>query len=653
MSNNEETTAQATSAEDGHAGNHADGHSSESPQGRYLLYLALGALGVVYGDIGTSPLYAFRESFHEEYGIPVIPENILGILSLIFWALILVISIKYIVFVMRADNRGEGGILALTALLIHPERGLERRTRRYLLILLGIFGTGLLYGDGMITPAISVLSAVEGLEVATPFFQPYIIPITIGILIALFLFQSRGTEGVGKIFGPMTLVWFTTLAILGISWIVRQPGVLAAVNPLYGAQFFARNGWHGFLVLGSVFLVVTGGEALYADMGHFGRAPIRLAWFALVLPALLLNYFGQGALLLERPEAVVNPFYRMAPEWALYPLVLIATIATVIASQALITGAFSLTMQAVQLGYLPRVKVDHTSVAEMGQIYIDRINWVLMVACIALVISFRSSSNLAAAYGVGVTTDMVITTLMLTLVAIERWKWPVPLALGLTGFFLIFDLGFWGANLVKIPDGGWFPLVIGAIVFVLMTTWKHGREILSERLGATTYSFRDFVKNVKTEEIIRVPGTAVFMYSNPTGTPPALLHNLEHNKVLHEQVIHLSIQTEDVPHVAQKERIELYDLGDGFYRLTLHYGFMENPNVPRQIALIREHGLEINMDEVTYFLGRERLFATEKPGMAIWRERLFALMSRNARNAADFFNLPPERVVEMGTQVEL
>lgn len=639
---------------DGHGQNsHGSGHGSEPPQGKYLFYLALGALGVVYGDIGTSPLYAFRESFHEEYGIPVVPENILGILSLIFWALILVISIKYIVFVMRADNRGEGGILALTALLINPERGLQRKSRRYLLILLGIFGTGLLYGDGMITPAISVLSAVEGLEVATPFFQPYIIPITIGILVALFLFQRRGTEGVGRIFGPMTLLWFTTLAVLGLSWVVRQPEVLAAANPLYGIQFFARNGWHGFFVLGSVFLVVTGGEALYADMGHFGRAPIRLAWFALVLPALLLNYFGQGALLLERPEAVVNPFYRMAPDWALYPLVLIATMATVIASQALITGAFSLTMQATQLGYLPRVKVDHTSTAEMGQIYIDRINWILMVACIALVISFRSSSNLAAAYGVGVTTDMVITTLMLTLVAIERWKWPIPLALGLTGFFLIFDLGFWGANLVKIPDGGWFPLVIGAIVFVLMTTWKHGREILSERLGATTYSFREFVQNIHAEEIIHVPGTAVFMYSNPRGTPPALLHNLEHNKVLHEQVIHLSVQTEDVPHVAQEDRVEFYDLGDGFYRITLHYGFMESPNVPHQLALINQPGLDINLEEVTYFLGRERLFATEKPGMAIWRERLFALMSRNARNAADFFHLPPNRVVEMGTQVEL
>ena len=637
------------------AGQH--GHGEGSPKGKYLLYLALGAMGVVYGDIGTSPLYAFRESFHEEYGIPVEPANILGILSLIFWALILVISVKYIVFVMRADNRGEGGILALTALLMKPDQDQEaepeRKRRRYLLILLGLFGTGLLYGDGMITPAISVLSAVEGLEVATPFFQPYIIPITIGILIALFLFQRRGTEGVGKIFGPTTLVWFSTLAVLGISWIVRQPGVLVAVNPLCGFEFFARNGWHGFLVLGSVFLVVTGGEALYADMGHFGRAPIRLAWFTVVLPCLLLNYFGQGALLLERPEAVVNPFYRMAPEWALYPLVLIATIATVIASQALITGAFSLTMQAVQLGYLPRVKVDHTSVAEMGQIYIAGVNWILMVSCIVLVLSFRSSSNLAAAYGVGVTTDMVITTIMLCVVAIERWKWPVPLVLGFTGFFLVIDLGFWGANLVKIPDGGWFPLVIGAIVFTLMTTWKRGREILSERLSETTYSFREFVKETGEKQTTRVPGTAVFMYSNPRGTPLALLNNLAHNKVLHEQVIHLSIQMIEAPYVAQEERIDIEGLGDGFYKIVLRYGFMEEPNVPHHLPMAHAPNLNIDMADVTYFLGRERLFATEKPGMAIWREQFFALLSSNARNAADFFHLPPDRVVELGIQVEL
>lgn len=616
------------------------------------MYLALGALGVVYGDIGTSPLYAFRESFHETYGIPVTALNILGILSLIFWSLIIVISIKYIVFVMRADNRGEGGILALTALIL-PRNGIERGSSRWLLILLGLFGTALLYGDGMITPAISVLSAVEGLEVATPFFDPYIIPITIAILVGLFMFQSRGTERVGKVFGPTTLIWFTVLAVLGIRWIVRQPHILVAVNPMYGIEFFVRNGWHGFLVLGSVFLVVTGGEALYADMGHFGRAPIRLAWFGVVLPALMLNYFGQGALLLERPEAVVNPFYRMAPAWALYPVVVIATAATVIASQALITGAFSLTMQAVQLGYLPRMFIQHTSAEERGQIYIGGINWVLMVACIALVIAFESSSNLAAAYGVAVTTTMVVTTLLLAVVARERWQWTFPTIAAMTAFFLVIDVSFWGANLVKIPAGGWFPLVIGAIVFTLMTTWKRGRQILRSRLRVGAVQFTDFTERLQTETVTRVPGTAIFMYSDPAGTPPALILNLRHNKVLHEKVILLSVRTEMRPRMRPEQRIEVHDLDKGFYRIILHYGFMEDPNVQRDLALAKDHGLDLNLQDVSYFLGRERLFATKRPGMAIWREKLFILMSRNALSATDFFNLPPNRVVELGTQIEL
>jgi len=617
-----------------------------------LLYLALGALGVVYGDIGTSPLYAFRESFHEEYGIPVTSENVLGILSLIFWALIIVISIKYLIFVMRADNHGEGGILALTA-LISPARQVERYTYRWLLILLGLFGTALLYGDGMITPAISVLSAVEGLEVATPFFEPYIIPITVAILVGLFLFQSRGTERIGKVFGPTTLLWFTLLALLGVRWIVRQPGVLAAVNPLRGIEFFRDNGWSGFLVLGSVFLVVTGGEALYADMGHFGKAPIRLAWFIVVLPALTLNYFGQGALLLERPEAVVNPFYRMAPEWALYPVVVIATAATVIASQALITGAFSLTRQAIQLGYLPRAGIDHTSTEEIGQIYVPAVNWILLVSCVALVIAFNSSSNLAAAYGVAVTTTMVVTTLLLFAVERERWKWSLPVALTFTVFFLIIDLGFWGANLVKIPDGGWFPLAIGVIVLTLMTTWKRGREILGGRMRRGTIRFVDFIAQLHTDNLVRVPGTAVFMYSNPEGTPPALLHNLQHNGVLHDRVIILCVNTKEIPNVPRRERVEVHKLENGFYRVILHYGFMEDPNVPRDLALARHHGLEIEPEEVSYFLGREWLLPTERPGMALWRERLFAIMSRNSRNATDFFRLPPDRVVELGMQVEM
>jgi KUP system potassium uptake protein len=628
------------------------GHENGQPGSRYILYMALGALGVVYGDIGTSPLYALRESFHEGYGLPLEPANILGVLSLIFWSLILVISVKYLLFVMRADNHGEGGILALTA-LIRPENGVVRHSFRWGLILLGLFGTALLYGDGVITPAISVLSAVEGLEVATPFFEPYILPITIVILIALFMFQSRGTERVGKVFGPATLIWFIVLAVLGLRWIVRQPGVLAALNPLYAVEFFAANGIPGFLVLGSVFLVVTGGEALYADMGHFGKAPIRLAWFTIVLPALLINYLGQGALLLEFPEAVENPFYRMAPSWALYPVVLIATIATVIASQALITGAFSLTMQAIQLGYLPRSAIEHTSPAEFGQIYIPSVNWLLMVSCIALVLAFGSSSNLAAAYGVAVTTTMVITTLLLFVVARERWRWPLAAGVAFTAFFLVIDLSFWSANLLKIPDGGWFPLAVGAAGFTLMTTWWRGRSILRDRLRTGTLRFDDFAKRIRDEAIQRVPGTAVFMYGDPEGTPPALLHNLEHNKVLHEHVVLLSVTTEERPHVLRQDRIDVQPLDNGFARVMLHYGFMEDPNVPRDLALARNRGLDIDPQQVSYFLGRERLLATNKEGMALWRERLFALMSRNSRNATDFFRLPPDRVVELGAQVEL
>ena len=627
-------------------------HEHVHPHSKPLLYLALGALGVVYGDIGTSPLYAFRESFHASHGIPVTHDNILGVLSLIFWSLILLISIKYLIFVMRADNRGEGGILALTA-LVNRIRPVARHTPRYQLILLGLFGTALLYGDGMITPAISVLSAVEGLEIATPVLQPYIIPLTIAILVGLFLFQSQGTERVGKIFGPATLLWFLVLALLGIRWIVQHPQVFLAINPYYGFEFFWVNGWHGFLVLGSVFLVVTGGEALYADMGHFGKAPIRMAWFVVVLPALLLNYFGQGALLLEHPEAVVNPFYRMVPQWALYPVVFLATLATVIASQALITGAFSLTRQAVQLGYLPRMEIRHTSSDEIGQIYIPGVNWLLMISCIALVLAFRTSSNLAAAYGVAVTSTMVITAILLFIIQREQWGWPLSYCVAFTAFFLIIDLSFWGANIVKLPDGGWFPLVIGVVVFTLMTTWKRGRIILSERLRTGSMPFTTFAERLGADKVIHVPGTAVFMYSDPIATPPALVHNLKHNKVLHERVVLLSVETMEIPRVPTKERIEVHKLENGFYRVVLHYGFMEDPNVPRDIMRARKQGLDLKASEVTYFLGRERLIASKKPGMAIWRENLFAAMSRNARAATDFFRLPPDRVVELGSQVEI
>jgi KUP system potassium uptake protein len=582
----------------------------------------------------------------------VSPENILGILSLIFWSLIIIISIKYLLFVMRADNNGEGGILALTT-LVTPTSQARRFSSRWGLILLGLFGTALLYGDGIITPAISVLSAVEGLEVAAPALGPYIIPITIAILVGLFLIQSRGTGSVGRIFGPVMLGWFAVLALLGISWIIRRPDALAAVNPSHAVNFFLQNGWRGFLVLGSVFLVVTGGEALYADMGHFGKAPIRAAWFPIALPALLLNYFGQGALLLEQPAAAENLFYHMAPPWALYPLVAIATAATVIASQALITGAFSLTRQAIQLGYLPRMKIEQTSSEAIGQIYIPGVNWILLASCVALVFVAGSSSRLAAAYGVAVTSTMVVTTLLLSVVARERWRWPLAAVLAFSVFFLIVDLSFWIANLIKIPAGGWFPLAVGVVVITIMTTWKRGRQILRERMQAGGLPLDALAGQLHRSEVVRVPGTAVYLYSDPEGTPPALLNNLRHNKVLHDQVVLLTIKSNEIPYVPRAERLELHKLENGFFRIILCYGFMEDPEVPRDLALAQEAGLHLDLDQVSYILGREQLLATKRPGMARWRETLFAIMSRNARDAADFFHLPTEQVVGVGVRVEL
>lgn len=633
---------------------------SGTPRGKYLLVLSLGALGVVYGDIGTSPLYALRECFFGEYAIVPTPANVLGVLSLILWALIIVISIKYLAFILRADNNGEGGIIALMS-LVHPEHGSARgagprgaRRRRMALVLTGLFGAALLYGDGMITPAISVLSAVEGLEVATPVFEPYILPITIAILIALFLFQRRGTGGIGAVFGPITLVWLITLAVLGLRSVVRAPAVLAAVNPLHAAGFFVRNEIEGFFVLGAVFLVVTGGEALYADMGHFGTRPIRLSWFGLVLPALLLNYFGQGALLLQNPNAAHNPFYRLAPEWAVIPLVGLATAATIIASQAVISGAFSLTRQAIQLGYSPRLQIEHTSAEEIGQIFMPRVNWALMLAAIGLVIGFRSSSDLAAAYGVAVSTDMAITTLIFAVVAWELWGWSRWLVGALAAGFLVVDLSFFGANIIKVAAGGWFPIAIAGAVFTLMSTWRRGRQILAQRLRQGALPFDRFLESVRRRQPTRVSGTAVFMIGSPEGTPPTLLHNLKHNKVLHDQVVLLTVVTEEVPHVGRAERLEVEALGDGFYRVIAHYGFMEDPNVPRLLELTKAKGLEMKLMDTTFFLGRERLIATKRrKGMAVWRERLFAFMSRNAQPATAFFRIPPNRVVELGAQVEL
>ena len=621
------------------------------PTGRYFYVLALTALGVVYGDIGTSPLYAIRESFHGHYGIAATRDNVLGVLSLIFWALIIVISIKYLVFVMRADNRGEGGMIALTA-LVAPRRESDKG-HRWVLTMAGLFGASLLYGDSMITPAISVMSAVEGLKVATPLFEPYIIPIVVTILVLLFAVQSRGTAGIGKVFGPITVVWFLTLAALGIGEIIRHPDVLAAVNPMYGARFFIENGWKGYLVLGSVFLVVTGGEALYADMGHFGIKPIRFTWFTLVLPALMLNYFGQGALVIHNPKAREHPFFYLAPEWATLPLVVLATMATVIASQAVISGAFSLTRQAVQLGYLPRMEIEHTSAREMGQIYIPAVNWALMFACIGLVFGFQSSSRLAAAYGVAVTTDMVFTTLLFAYVARSLWKWSLLRVGLLCSGFLIVDLAFWGANIVKIPQGGWFPLVIAAFMFSIMTTWKTGRQILARRLAGRTLPIDLFMGDVERNPPVRVAGTAVFMYGTADATPPALLHNLIHNKVLHERVVLLSVATQEVPVVDEEERFHVRELGAGFWGVEVRYGFTEDPHIPDALARLPHPELRFKPMETSYFLGRETLIPSKKPGMALWRERFFWIMARNARTATSFFSLPPNRVVELGAQIEL
>jgi KUP system potassium uptake protein len=632
----------------------------DEAEGRRLLALSLAAIGVVYGDIGTSPIYAFRESFHASHGIEPVSANILGVLSLIFWSLIIVISVKYLGLVMRADNRGEGGIVALTALVMPPDTRVTdeepvvriQRSRRWLLGMVGLFGAALLYGDSMITPAISVLSAVEGLEVATPVFRPFVIPITIGILLALFFVQRRGTEGLGAVFGPVTLVWFISLAALGVAQLIHNPAVIKALSPHYGFAFFIHNGLRGFLVLGSVFLVVTGGEALYADMGHFGKRPIRLMWFSVVLPCLLLNYFGQGAMLLRRPEAVEQPFFLMAPAWALYPLVAIATAATVIASQAVISGAFSLTRQAVQLGYLPRLKILHTSSKQIGQIYLPAVNLALMIACIGLVLGFRTSGNLAAAYGVAVTTDMVFTTILFAAVARMRWRWGLWATGLLTFALLLVDLSYWFANLPKIPHGGWFPLAVAGTVFVAMTTWKRGRRILAARYRELVIPMDDFLLKVAAEDPLRVPGTAVYMNSFPYGTPPALHNNLKHNKVLHERVVMLCLLPGERP-VVVGDRCDVSDYGQGIYQITASYGFTEDPDVPALLAGRDLGGQLLDLEETTFFLGRETLVPTRRPGgMSIWRERLFAWMTRSAQRAASYFQIPSDRVIEIGSQID-
>jgi KUP system potassium uptake protein len=614
--------------------------------------LALGALGIVYGDIGTSPLYALRECFHGPHSVSPTPDNVLGVLSLIFWSLIIVVSVKYLIFVMRADNRGEGGILALMALAMQRPRGQVHKSRP-VLVTLGIFGAALLYGDGVITPAITVLSAVEGLNVATPVFEPYVIPITLVIIVIIFLVQRHGTAGIAAVFGPVMCVWFATLGVLGLKEVLHNPEVLWALSPHEGALFFLHNGKHGFLVLGAVFLVVTGGEALYADMGHFGWKPIKRAWFFLVLPGLTLNYLGQGALLLRDASAARNPFYLLAPDWALYPLVALATAAGIIASQTLISGAFSITRQAMQLGYSPRMEVVHTSAEEMGQIYLPGLNWVLLIGVVALVLTFRSSSALASAYGIAAVTTMAITTVLAYVVARERWGVGRALALPIAGLFLVVDLSFFAANTVKIVAGGWLPLLLALMIFTLMTTWKRGRDILAGKLRASSIPLKELLDSFGGHPPVRVPGTAIFMTGNAEGTPPALLHNLKHNKVLHEQVVLLTIIPEDVPHVPGEERVEVEPLEQGFVRVVARYGFMENPSIPDVLKRCREKGLQFQLMGTSFFLGRETLIPTKKPGMAIWREALFSWMSRNARSATAYFRIPPNRVVELGSQVEL
>jgi KUP system potassium uptake protein len=621
-----------------------------------LIPLTVTALGVVYGDIGTSVLYAMRECFIGPHAVPPTHENVLGVLSLIIYSLVLVISIKYVAIVMRADNQGEGGVLALTALI--PGRGvgssgvLRLATGRPVLIALGIFGTALLYGDGMITPAISVLGAIEGLEVATPLFQPYVVPVTVAILVGLFLIQKYGTHRVGGLFGPIMVIWFVTLAALGIVWVARLPAVLGAFDPRHAVAFFADNGFIGFAVLGAVFLVVTGGEALYADMGHFGRYPIRLAWFVLVLPALILNYLGQGALLLLDPT-VEHPFFLLAPSWALLPLVGLSTAAAIIASQALISGSFSITRQAIQLGLAPRLEVEHTSAREMGQIYVPQVNWALMCATVLIVVGFGSSSALAAAYGIAVTLTMVITVLLLHVIMTERWRWPKPAAAAVVLLFLTIDLAFFGANALKVMQGGWVTLGVALLLFTLMTTWKTGRRLVAERLTARAIPLEDFIATVVSVQPVRVPGTAVFMTAQPTGTPPALAHNVRYNKVLHQHVIVLTVSTAQQPHVSPENRVSVEPLGHDLFNVRVQYGFMEDPDVPEALEQARQQGLVLDSDDLTYFLGRETIIVSRRKGMAIWRERLFVLMARNAVRATAFFRLPPERVVELGVQVEM
>jgi KUP system potassium uptake protein len=615
-----------------------------------LAPLVIGAIGVVFGDIGTSPLYTLRECFTGPHGLRLTPDNVLGILSVVFWAIMIVVTLKYVTLIMRADNRGEGGIMALTAL---ASRGLENSRMRWWVVGLGIFGAAMFYGDGMITPAISVLSAVEGLEITAPMLTPYVVPLTLVILVGLFSIQRHGTARVGRLFGPVMCVWFVTIAVLGAMQIVTSPSVLAALSPAYAVEFLVGNPVAAFLSLGAVVLAVTGTEALYADMGHFGATPIQRAWLFFVLPALVLNYFGQGALIIHDAAAIKNPFYLLAPAWALLPMVILATFATVIASQAVISGAFSLTRQAIQMGYCPRLTIMHTSDREIGQIYVPFINWTLLGAVMLLVAGFRSSSNLAAAYGIAVTLAMAIDSLLIFVVMTRLWHWNRLAATAIVLPLVAIDAAFLASNALKIPQGGWFPIVIGGIVFTLLTTWKRGRSILHERLSNETMPLDVFIESIGSHPPVRVPGTAVFLTNMPGRVPHALLHNLKHNKVLHERVVLLTVTTRDIPRVALVDRLQIEELGCSFQQVEAFFGFKEDPDVPNLLEQCANRGFPFDMMDTSFFVSRETLIATVAPGMALWRERLFVSMSKNATKASEFFNVPSNRVVELGTQVEL
>ncbi|MGE0120828.1 MAG: potassium transporter Kup [Dongiaceae bacterium] len=636
----------------GQASSVADDGQSKADGGLKQLWpLAIGAIGVVYGDIGTSPLYTLRLCFTSDGPLALTPAHIVGVLSLIFWSVTIIVTIKYAMIIMRADNQGQGGILALMALALQKPRS---KRQHAILLTLGVAGAALFYGDGIITPAISVLSAIEGLKVATPLFEPYIVPITAVIVIALFSVQRRGTAMVGAFFGPIVCLWFIVLAVLGLVQIVQEPGVLRGLSPHYAISFFIEAPIVAFVILGAVVLAVTGAEALYADMGHFGRRPIRLSWLYLVFPALMLNYFGQGALLIRNPAAIDNPFFRLVPEWGLYPLVALSTMATIIASQAVISGAFSLTRQAVQLGLCPRMEIRHTSESEIGQIYIPQVNWLLLVCILVLIFGFRSSDNLASAYGIAVTGTMMIDTIVAFVVARSHWSWTLPKAALVFGGLLVVDLAFVSSNLLKILDGGWFPLAIGAAIFQLLTTWQRGRKILVTQLRDIAVPLDGFLGRVGDKHPPRVPGTAVFLTADANNVPFCLLHNLKHNKVLHQRIILLSVTTESVPVVHERDRIEIEDFGKGFHRLIVRYGFAQSPNVPRALAAAAERmGFAFNMMDISFFLGREKLVASKRPHMSGWRERLFIWLQRNAVSATDFFRIPSNRVVELGAQVEV